>query len=153
MIPLRIPFSNGFGTSNERLLQTATAARHYAPNLLIDTATKLELTPEARAELDAASRQLAASLNELTARLQDSHETPRTYVRAAARFDRVATLLDNSHYLAPPQLALRDLQLLDGAMAGLAGSLGLTVQALDTRKDLDRDVDSGTSSCVARDGT
>jgi uncharacterized membrane protein YccC len=132
LLPLRIPFTNAADSKRERLLQTATAARHYARNLLTDTAASVQLTPQARHELDQATRLLTVSVGELIAHLQDTHATPRTYVRAAARFDQVATRLEDSDYLAPPQLALRDFQLLDGAMATLAQSFGLTVHALDT---------------------
>jgi hypothetical protein len=132
LLPLRIPFTNIADSGRERFLQTAAAARHYARNLLTDTATRIELTPQARDGLDEAAQQLTGSLGELIAHLQHTDATPRTYVRAAARFDQVATLLDDGDYLAPPQLALRDFQLLDGAMAGLSQSLGLTVHALDT---------------------
>jgi hypothetical protein len=132
LIPLRIPFTNTADSKRERVLQTATAARHYARNLRTDTAVSVQLPPQARHELDQATRLLTVSLGELIAHLQDTDPTPRTYVRAAARFDEVATLLEDSEYLAPPQLALRDFQLLDGTMATLAQSLGLTVHALDT---------------------
>jgi uncharacterized membrane protein YccC len=132
LLPLRIPFTNIADSGRERFLQTAAAARHYARNLLTDTATRIELTPQARDGLDEAAQQLTTSLGELIAHLHHLDATPRTYVRAAARFDQVATLLDDGDYLAPPQLALRDFQLLDGAMAGLSQSLGLTVHALDT---------------------
>ena len=50
----------------------------------------------------------------------------------SALFDLVATGLDENEYTTPTQLALRDLQLLDGAIAGLARDFGLRVQALDT---------------------
>jgi hypothetical protein len=71
---------------------------------------------------------------ELISHLNDTVQTPRTYVRAAALFDVLATQLEESDYLAPEQLTLRDFQLIDGAMATLAHSLGLTVRALDTTR-------------------
>jgi uncharacterized membrane protein YccC len=137
MRPVGIPFIATADSPHERLLQTAAASRHYARNLLIDTTADIELTAAARELLNAAGRQLADSLGELIARLQHSDTTPRSYVRTASLFDRVSTLLDSGDYLAPPQLALRDLQLLDGAMATLAQSLGLTVRALDTDQAAD----------------
>jgi hypothetical protein len=45
LLPLRIPFANADDSQRERFLQTAAAARHYARNLLSDTATRVELTP------------------------------------------------------------------------------------------------------------
>jgi len=53
-------------------------------------------------------------------------------VRAAARFDQVATRLEDSDYLRTATTRAADFQLLDGAMATLAQSFGLTVHALDT---------------------
>jgi hypothetical protein len=132
MRPVGIPFIATADSPHGRLLETTAASRHYARNLLIDTTADIELTAEVREQLNAAGRQLADSLGELIAHLQHSDTTPRSYVRTASLFDRVSALLDSGDYLAPRELALRDLQLLDGTMATLAQSLGLTVRALDT---------------------
>lgn len=132
MLPSRIRFTASADGRRERLLQSAAAARHYARNLHTDTDTRLVLNEQTRADLRQAKQGLTASLDEVVAHLQDTVSTPRTYVRAAAVFDQAATRLDNGDYLAPTQLALRDLQLLDGAMATIALTLGLTVRAIDT---------------------
>jgi uncharacterized membrane protein YccC len=132
--PLHLPFSAPGDTLRERCRQTTAAARHYVRNLLADTVTDQALPTPVRQQLDRAIAALTASLGELVSHLHDHDQTPRVYVRAAALFDRVAADLESSDYLAPEQLALRDLQLLDGAMAALADALGLTVQALDTTR-------------------
>jgi hypothetical protein len=137
MIPYRIPLAGRPDSRRERFLQTALASRHYARNLLIDTTSEAEPSPPTRAHLDLAARQLTGSISELIGHLNDTKPTPRVYVRAAALFDLAASQLDDSHYLAPSQLALRDLQLLDGAMATLAHSFGLSVHALDTTNTRD----------------
>jgi hypothetical protein len=134
MKPLGIPFVGIADSPRERLLHTAAASRHYARNLLTTIATiaDIDLTPPAREQLEAAKQRLAESLDELIEHLQDSDTMSRSYVRSAALFDVVATRLEDDDYLAPAQLALRDLQLIDGAMATFAQTLGLTVHALDT---------------------
>ncbi|HKC28054.1 MAG TPA: FUSC family protein [Jatrophihabitans sp.] len=132
MIPLHPPFIAPGDTRRERIRHTTAAARHYARNLLADTAADRALPAPVRDQLDRASAQLTASVGELINHLQDHDPTHRVYVRSAALFDCVASDLESSDYLAPEQLALRDLQRLDGAMATLAQTLGLTVHALDT---------------------
>jgi hypothetical protein len=132
MNTMRIPLPGGVNTDREKFLNTITASRHYARNLLIDSASRVELTPEARSQLRAAGERLGASLDEIVAALLADDAGQRTYVRAASQFDLVATGLDAGAYTAAPQLALRDLQLIDGSMALLAEAVGLNVQALDT---------------------
>jgi hypothetical protein len=71
-------------------------------------------------------------VGELVAALQEHDANQRTYTRSAALFDLVVTDLEEGDVTTHPQLALRDFQLLDGALAGLARAGGLSVQALDT---------------------
>ena len=132
VVPLRIPLTGWADSQRERFLQTAAASRHYARNLLVDTASEVVPTRSYRAYLELAASQLTGSMGEVIGHLNDSKPTPRVYVRAAALFDVAAAQLDDGNHLAPSQLALRDLQLLDGTIATLAHSLGLSVQALDT---------------------
>jgi hypothetical protein len=56
----------------------------------------------------------------------------REYVRSASLFARVADTLPEQAVLSRPQLALRDLQLLDGALAEAARWAGVPVTDLDT---------------------
>src|SRR6202000_314862 len=54
------------------------------------------------------------------------------YVRSASLFARIAATLPGASGISRPGLALRDLQLLDGALARAAHRAGLEVPALDT---------------------
>jgi hypothetical protein len=54
------------------------------------------------------------------------------YVRSASLFARAAGALPDRGLTSPAQLAMRDLQLLDGALAEAARWAGVTVSDLDT---------------------
>ena len=129
--PLRYSLLRSADTSRERLLAGVIASRYYARNLLSDSASATDLPPTAQEDLMRAGRLMSESLGEIAATLGDHHRSPRTYTRSASRFDLVATALPNQSFSAPAQLALRDLQLLDGAMATLAGAANMEVRALD----------------------
>ncbi|MER7282481.1 FUSC family protein [Dactylosporangium sp. NPDC000244] len=101
-----------------------SASRNYARNLLAD-ATPAALPPEA---LRLAADTLQASIEALVAALR--RDSPGSYVRSASRFAALAAALPLPD-TAAPQLALRDLQLIDGSLAVIAEQLGLTVTALD----------------------
>ena len=132
--PVGLPFAARLGSidrSTARLLQGAAAARYYARNLQVDTAAAGVLPADAHADLERARRQLTTSIAELVGASRDSRFGTHTFVRSAGLFDAV-----NRHFgddlTAPRALALRDLQLVDGALAGLASASGMTVDALDT---------------------
>jgi hypothetical protein len=137
-----------FGSLAERVagfLATAVAARHYARNLLLDASTRYaDLDARATDDLAAARRQLAESVSAVTAALApgsgdgagDSGGSgglaARRYVRSASLFARVADELPGDPVTSRPQLALRDLQLLDGALAEAARWADVPVTDLDT---------------------
>ena len=160
--PMRTPL---FGSLAERVagfMATASAARHYARNLVLDSSTRYaDLDARAGGGLAAARRQLADSVGAVTAALapapggDDRGRTPaedggghaggdgegghgeldrgaRQYVRSASLFARVADELPGQAFTSRPQLALRDLQLLDGAFAEAARWAGVPVTDLDT---------------------
>jgi Fusaric acid resistance protein-like len=143
--PMRTPL---FGSLAERVagfLATAVAARHYARNLLLDASTRYaDLDARAAGDLAAARRQLAGSVSAVTAALAPSSGdgagnagggsglAARRYVRSASLFARVADELPGDPVTSRPQLALRDLQLLDGALAEAARWAGVPVTDLDT---------------------
>jgi hypothetical protein len=58
----------------------------------------------------------------------------RGYTRSASLFERVAEGLSGEPLTSRPQLALYNLQLLDGAMAEAARCVGIPVTDLDTRR-------------------
>lgn len=116
---------------------TAAAARHYASNLLLDASTRYpDLNPQASAALGTARGQLAGSIGAVTGALApasgDGSQPAPPYVRSASLFARVADELPVRPYLSRPYLALRDLQLLDGALAEAARWAGVLVTDLDT---------------------
>ena len=101
----------------------------YARNLLLDSSTRCPaLDARAVSELAAAGHQLDSSIAAITAALAENG-TPdgASYVRSASLFARVADRLPDDAPLSRPQLALRDLQLLDGALSEAAGWAGVPV--------------------------
>ncbi|MCW2894787.1 MAG: hypothetical protein JWO75_4276 [Actinomycetia bacterium] len=146
--PMRTPL---FGSLAERVagfLATAVAARHYTRSLLLDASTRYaDLDARAINDLAAARRQLADSVGAVTAALApapaasgghadrgdgDGAPPARQYVRSASLFERVADELPDQPLTSRPRLALRDLQLLDGALAEAARWAGVPVTDLDT---------------------
>jgi hypothetical protein len=133
----------GFGPSADspeaRFLSAASAARYYARNLVVDFVGADPVPGYAHEDVELAAGTLLRSLGQIQAALGAGPSTPsgpaaplREYLRSAVLFDEVATSLDERDYLAPIQLALRDLQLIDGAMAQAAKAVGLPVRGLDT---------------------
>ncbi len=140
--PMRTPL---FGRLAERItgfMATAVAARHYASNLLLDASTRYaDLDVRAIDGLAVARRQLADSVGAVTAALApgaadsgdgDGGPSERQYVRSASLFARVADALPGEPLTSRAQLALRDMQLLDGALAEAARWAGVPVTDLDT---------------------
>jgi uncharacterized membrane protein YgaE (UPF0421/DUF939 family) len=143
--PMRTPL---FGSLAERVagfMVTAAAARHYASNLLLDASTRYaDLGARATDDLAAARRQLADSAGTITVALApgtgngtgnesgDGGPVTRQYVRSASLFARIADELPGEPLTSRPHLALRDLQLLDGALAEAARWAGVPVTDLDT---------------------
>jgi uncharacterized membrane protein YgaE (UPF0421/DUF939 family) len=145
--PMRTPLWGGLAERVAGFMATAVAARHYASNLLLDASTRYaDLDARATDSLAAARRQLADSVAAITAALAadagagagaaddgaDRGPAARQYVRSASLFARVADELPGEPVTSRPQLALRDLQLLDGALAEAARWAGVPVTDLDT---------------------
>jgi uncharacterized membrane protein YgaE (UPF0421/DUF939 family) len=143
--PMRTPLWGGLAGRVAGFMATTVAARHYASNLLLDASTRYaDLDARAIDGLADARRQLADSVGAITAALAsdagegaggdaaDGGPAARQYVRSASLFARVADELPGDPLTSRPQLALRDLQLLDGALAEAARWAGLQVTDLDT---------------------
>jgi uncharacterized membrane protein YccC len=127
--PMRTPLLGRLASRVAGFMATTVAARHYARNLLLDASTRyVELDRAAVAELAAARRQLDQSIAAITTALAENG-TPdgAGYVRSASVFARVADRLPEQAPLSRPQLALRDLQLLDDALAEAARWAGVPV--------------------------
>jgi hypothetical protein len=138
--PMRTPLFGSFAERIAGFMATAVAARHYASNLLLDASTRYaDLDARSADGLAAARRQLVDSVGAVTAALApapadggDGGPPERQYVRSASLFARVADALPGEPLTSRPQLALRDAQLLDGALAEAARWAGVPVTDLDT---------------------
>ena len=145
--PMRTPLFGSLASRVAGFMATAVAARHYARNLLLDASTRY-------ADLDAPGVAALADGPPPAGRLRrrghrrartarpcaedalrpggDGGSPARQYVRSASLFARVADALPGEPLHSRPQLALRDLQLLDGALAEAARWAGVPVTDLDT---------------------
>jgi uncharacterized membrane protein YgaE (UPF0421/DUF939 family) len=130
-LPLR---RNLFGELDERTndaMRMATASRYYCRNLVADVEAAGALDAGTRLDLKQASATLDESLETAGAAATGSRNG--TYTRSSALFDQAERRLENGGGLAGPgQLAIRDLKLVDGAMAGLAAIMGLSLASYDT---------------------
>jgi hypothetical protein len=129
--PLR---RNLFGSVDEdmgRTMRLAYASRNYSRNLVTDVEAAGLLGPEMRSDIERATATLHQSLDSVA----DAVTGPRdgSYVRSSALFDRVERWLEeDSSPSGKGQLAIRDLKLIDGSMAGLAEDIELSVTDYDT---------------------
>ncbi|MGD0556445.1 MAG: FUSC family protein [Streptosporangiaceae bacterium] len=133
--PMRTPLFGRFASQVAGFIATTTALRHYTRNLLLDTSTRFaDLDARGIESLAAARAQLDSSIAAITTALapEDGDRTPGQYVRSASLFGRVADTLPAQQALCRPQLALRDLQLVDGAFAEAARWADVPVTDLDT---------------------
>ena len=129
--PLR---RNLFGTLDEdagRAVRLASAARNYSRNLVADTEMAGPADPGTRLDIELASATLHQSLDVVAGALTGSRDV--TYTRSSALFDRAERRLEEcSRTAGSAQLAIRDLKLIDGTMAQMAGILGLAITDYDT---------------------
>jgi len=132
MIPLMTPVVGQPDVLRKRILYAVTASRHYARNLVVDARGGAGVPESGRPGLTEAGERLLSSIDEIVEVGLHGDPGRHTYVRAAALFEVVAAELGDQLVTSPAQLALRDLQLIDGAMANLADGVGLRVTALDT---------------------
>lgn len=127
---LRMPLTGATDAATRQLLHTVDAARHYARNLVLDTDKSQPLGSEDEAHLAAAGDQLVSSIDELLAAADDHAPRNHTFVRSAALFEQVDASDDTPGRLSS-RLAIRDLQLIDGALANIAAASEMAVLALD----------------------
>ncbi len=139
--PLRLV---GWTDSADRVttaVAAATAARNYARNLVADAHPSPELDHGA---LEAGAEVLCASAGRLAGHLRGA-PAERTYLRAAALFAEAGLTgapeprqparpgdgpTSRAGGQGAPSLAIRDLMLLDNALAALASASGFTVERL-----------------------
>ena len=145
--PMRTPLFGRLASRVSGFLATTVAARHYAHNLVLDASTRFADLDTAGSDMLADARaQLADSASAVTSALAPEADnggnghgghavgprTDRQYVRSASLFERVADTLPDQPAISRTHLALRDLQLLDGALAEAARWAGIPVTDLDT---------------------
>jgi uncharacterized membrane protein YccC len=125
--PMRTPLLGRQADRIAGFMQSALAARHYARDLILHASPRdADLDGRAAAEVGCGRRQLADSVSALTAALRPGGAAGR-YVRSASLFAEAAGMLTEQDFASRPQLALRDLQLLDAALAQAAGWAGVPV--------------------------
>lgn len=131
----RLPGMSGTGL-REQFGYAMSAARHYARNLVVDTQDSQQVPAELDDQLADAAKLLTTSLTQIIEAIDaGKNQDQYSYLRSAALLDQLALELDDGDVTTPRQLTLRDLQLIDGALATLARSVGLQVQGLDTHAE------------------
>jgi len=129
--PLRRNLSGGLDEDTGRALRLASAARNYSRNLVTDAEAAGLLDAGTRPDIELASATLRRSLTAIAVALTGPRD--EVYTRSSALFDQAERRVEeNSGIAHPAQLAIRDLKLIDGTMARLAGGLGLTITDYDT---------------------
>jgi len=129
--PLRRNLSGGIDEDTGRALRLASAARHYSRNLVTDAEAAGLLDAGTRLDIELASATLGRSLTAIAVALTGPRDG--VYTRSSALFDQAERRVEEHSGIAhPAQLAIRDLKLIDGTMARLAGGLGLTITDYDT---------------------
>jgi uncharacterized membrane protein YccC len=130
-VPLRRSLFGSLDEGTASAMRLASASRNYSRNLVADVETARCLDPDTRADIVQASATLHASLDIVVGALNGSRDV--TYTRSSALFDRAERRLEtHGGETDEGQLALRDLKLIDGAMAGLAEVMGLKRTDFDT---------------------
>ena len=129
--PLR---RNLFGSLDERTsgaMRIASASRYYCGNLVADVEAAGALDTGTRLDIKHAAANLCESLDAIESALTGSRDG--VYIRSSALFDQAERRVEgNDGPVGPAQLSIRDLKLIDGAMANLAKILGLAVTSYDT---------------------
>jgi uncharacterized membrane protein YgaE (UPF0421/DUF939 family) len=129
--PLR---RNLFGSLDEktgRVIRFASAARNYGRNLVADVEEVNPLDAGTSSEIECAGATLRRSMAIVREAVNGSRDA--TYTRSSALFDRAERRLEQrNEMIEGGQLAIRDLMLVDGAMAQMAEAMGLAIADYDT---------------------
>jgi hypothetical protein len=129
--PLR---RNIFGSFDERtgeVLRLAAASRNYTRNLVMDVEAAVALDSSFGSDIEQACATLRRSLD-IVARTLNGRRN-ETYIRSSALFDRTDRALEQPTVSTNGDLhVIRDLKLIDGAMAFMATLMGLAVTDYDT---------------------
>jgi uncharacterized membrane protein YccC len=129
--PLRRNLFGSFDEDTGQVMRLAAASRNYSRNLVNDVEGIGPLDSVMRLDIARADTTLRTSLDVLSDSL--TGPTPGGYTRSSALFDRTErSLEERSARIDEGELAIRDLKLIDGAMAKLAELAGLPVTDFDT---------------------
>jgi hypothetical protein len=127
--PLR-PIQIG-GEELAATIAATAASRRYALNLVRDIPRTAIPDAETAALPERGRETLQASLTSVQSAVRGS--PPGTYTRSASLFDQAERRLTSpGGNVGPGRLAVRDLRLLDGALAELAGALDMDITSYDT---------------------
>jgi uncharacterized membrane protein YccC len=129
--PLHRGFFGGLDEEMEQAVRLATVARNYSRDLVTDLPLTAALDPACRHSIDLATATLHRSIDAVA----DAMTGPRDgiYVRSSSLYDRAERTLDNGvegsqHGLS----AIRDFQLIDGSLAGMAELIHLQISDFDS---------------------
>jgi uncharacterized membrane protein YgaE (UPF0421/DUF939 family) len=129
--PLR---RNLFGTLDSetgQVVRLALASRNYGRNLVADIEATSPVDAGTRAGIERASTTLLNSMEVVAGALTGSRDV--TYTRSSALFEWAEHQLDERFDVTDSgRLAIRDLKLIDGAMARMAEIMGLNIADYDT---------------------
>jgi uncharacterized membrane protein YccC len=120
---------NLFGSLDEDTsgaMRLASASRYYCRDLVADVEAARAPDAAARLDIKQAAATLCQSLDAIHSALTGPADMP--YTRSSALLDQAERRLEQSRRTAAQtQLAIRDLKLIDGAMAALAQAIGLAL--------------------------
>jgi uncharacterized membrane protein YgaE (UPF0421/DUF939 family) len=129
--PLRRNLFGSLDRDTGQVMRLASASRNYGRNLVADVEATGPVDAVTQAGIERASTTLHNSIEAVAGALTGSRDV--TYTRSSALFEWAEHQLDER--LAGPdggQLAIRDLKLIDGAMARTAEVIGLSIADYDT---------------------
>jgi hypothetical protein len=130
--PLRRTMTGSVDEPTATALRLAGASRNYARNMVLDAEVTGVLDAVTGAEVARGIDTLAAGLRAVAGALTGPAEG--RYIRAASIFDRAGRRSETNGTLDGATLVVRDLTLLDGALATLAEAIGVEVTDLDTSR-------------------
>ncbi len=129
--PLRRNLFGSLDAEAGQMMRLASASRNYSRNLVADVEAIGLADTETRMQIEQASATLHDSIEVVAGAFTGSRDA--TYTRSSALFDRAELRLERGFAVAGEgQLAIRDLKLIDGAMAGMAELMGLHITDYDT---------------------
>jgi uncharacterized membrane protein YccC len=128
--PLRRVLSGTVDRRTSRGLRLAAACHDHSRNLVADTAMAGPLDAGTRLYIQLASVNIRRSLDAIVGALTGGRDG--VYIRSSALFDQAGRRIEERSGLTDPaRLAIRDLELIDGTLARMAGFLGLAIIEYD----------------------